>query len=88
MQLNKFTDEQILSILNEAEAGAQVEEVCRRHGIGHSTFYKWRHKYQGMTPDLMSHIRMLEEENTRLKRLYADLSLEHQALKDILRKKL
>lgn len=87
MQQHKFTEEQIINILKEAEAGTPVQELVRRHGIGQTTFYKWRAKYEGMTPDSLTHLRMLESENIQLKRMYADLSLEHQALKDILRKK-
>ena len=88
MQHKKFTEEQIISILKEAETGTPLPELLRRHGICQSTYYKWRNKYGGMTPDLLSQMRVLESENTRLKRMYAELSLEHQALKDIVRKKL
>lgn len=88
MQQHKFTEEQIISILKEAEAGTPVQELLRKYGVAQTTFYKWRHKYQDMTPDLISHMRMLEAENARLKSMYAELSLEQHALKDIIRKKL
>ena len=88
MQHKKFTEEQIICILKEAKMGTPLPELLHRHGICQSTYYKWRNKYGGMTPDLLSQMRVLESENTRLKRMYAELSLEHQALKDIVRKKL
>lgn len=88
MQRRKFSEALILTMLKEADAGTPVAELLRRYGVGETTFYKWKQRYQGMTPDLMSHVRTLEEENKRLKQLYAELSLEHQALKDIVRKKL
>ena len=88
MQQRKFTDEQIISILKEAEAGAPLPELLHRHGICQSTYYKWRNRYGGMTPGLLGQMKALENENVRLKRMYAELSLEYQALKDIVRKKL
>jgi putative transposase len=88
MLRKRFTETEIATILKEAEAGTPIPELCRRYGIGHTTYYKWRNQYTGMTPDMLSQLRTLEAENARLKRMYADLSLEHQALKDIVRKKL
>jgi putative transposase len=88
MQRRKFSEELILGMLKEAEAGTPVAELLRRYGVGETTFYKWKNRYQGMTPDSMARLRELELENSRLKRLYAELSLEYDALKDIVRKKL
>ena len=84
----RFTETEIITILKEAEAGTPLPDIYRRYGIGQTTFYKWRSKYSGMTPDLLGQLKTLEAENARLKRMYADLSLEHQALEDIVRKKL
>ena len=88
MQRSRFTDNQIIEILNEAEAGVEVLGLCRRHGISQSTFYRWREKYGGITVSELKRMRQLEEENRRLKQMYADLSLEHAVLKDIVAKKL
>lgn len=88
MKRSKFTDSQIVSILNEADAGVAVVEVCRTHGISTSTYYKWKAKYGGMTVSDLRRLRELEEENRRLKQMYAELSLDHQILKDIVAKKL
>jgi putative transposase len=88
MQANRFTEAQIVNILKEAESGISVQEIERKYGVSKTTFYVWRTKYAGMTTDLLSHLRALEEENARLKRMYAELGLEYQALKEIVRKKL
>ncbi len=88
MKRNKYTETQIVSILKESEAGIPVEELCRKHGFSQSAFYKWKAKYSGMEVSALKQLRALEEENQRLKRMYADLSLEYQALKDIVQKKL
>ena len=88
MQRSRFTDKQIIEILNEAEVGVGIVDLCRRHGISQSTFYRWREKYVGMTVSELKRMRRLEEENRQLKQMYADLSLEHAILKDIVAKKL
>jgi putative transposase len=88
MKTSRFTETQILKILKEAEAGVPVADLCREHGFGKSTFYKWKAKYGGMDASALRRLKELEEENQRLKRMYAELSLDHQILKDIVEKKL
>jgi putative transposase len=88
MKRSKFSEAQIVSILKEAEAGVPVTELSRKHGFSQSAFYKWKIKYSGMDTSALRRLKELEEENRRLKQMYADLSLEHQALKDIVQKKL
>jgi len=88
MKRSKFSETQIVSILKEAEAGMPVEELSRKYCFSRSAFYKWKGKYSGMDASALSRLKELEEENRRLKQMYADLSLEHQALKDIVKKKL
>ena len=87
MKKSKFSESQIVKIINEADAGVPVPDVCRQHGISTSTFYKWRAKYGGLDASKLKRMRELEEENRRLKQMYADLSLEHTVLKDIVAKK-
>lgn len=88
MKQNRFTESQIVSILKQQEAGAKVMDICREHGISDATFYNWKAKYGGMAPSQLKRLKELEEENSRLKRMYADLSLVHHALKDAVEKKL
>jgi len=88
MKKSKFTETQIVKILKEAEAGILVDELSRKHGFSKSTFYKWKAKYSGMDTSDLKRLKELEEENNRLKQMYADLSLEHKVLKDIVQKKL
>jgi putative transposase len=88
MKKTRFSETQIVNILKEAEAGIAVEELSRKHGFSKSTFYKWKAKYSGMDASALKRLKELEEENQRLKQMYADLSLEHQVLKDIVQKKL
>jgi putative transposase len=84
MKRTRFTDEQIVGILHEAAAGAgTVREVCRRHGITETTFYRWRAKYGGMQKAEIRRLKQLEDENRRLKKLVADLSLDVAMLKDV-----
>jgi putative transposase len=87
MKKIKFTETQILSILKEQEQGLKVTEICRKHGISDATFYNWKSKYSGMSVNELRRLKELEYENSRLKRMFADLSLENVALKDIVSKK-
>lgn len=86
MKRKRFSPEQIIKILKEAELGITVQELCRKHGISRQTFYSWRNKYGGMEISDAVTLKALEEENRKLKRLVADLSLDNQVLKDLLRK--
>lgn len=86
MKQSRFSETQIIKILNEAEAGVSVADLCRTHGISQSTFYKWRSKYGRMDVSELRRMRELEEENRRLKQMYAELSLDHAVLKDIIEK--
>jgi putative transposase len=87
MRKSKFSESQIAAILKEAEAGVSVAEVARAHGISAATFYQWRSKYGGMSVSDMQRLRELEQENARLKRMYAELSVDHSVLKEALTKK-
>jgi putative transposase len=84
---SRFTEEQIINILGEAQAGAKVAELCRRHGISDATYYLWKSKYSNMTVSEAKKLRALEAENSRLKRIVADQQLDIVALKDVLSKK-
>src|SRR6266851_10091412 len=86
MKRARFSEEQIITILKEAEGGAKVTELCRRHGISDATFYTWRSKYGGLEVSEMRRLRQLEEENRRLKSIVADQALDIRALKDVLAK--
>jgi putative transposase len=86
MRTSRFTDEQIIGIVKEYEAGAKLAELCRRHSISPATFYKWRAKYGGMAVPDAKRLKALEEENRRLKQLLADTLLDNQALKGLLAK--
>jgi putative transposase len=86
MKRARFSEEQIIGVLKEAEAGAKVSELCRRHGISDRTFYTWRSKYGGLEISEMRRLRQLEEENRRLKSIVADQALDIRALKDMLSK--
>jgi putative transposase len=85
---SKYTDEQIAFALKQAELGTSVDEVCRKMGVSDATFYNWRKKYGGLGPSEVRRLRQLEEENAKLKRLVADLSLDKAMLQDVLAKKL
>jgi putative transposase len=87
MKKIKFSESQILGILKEQEQGFKVSEICRKHGISDATFYNWKSKYAGMTVDELKRLKELEYENARLKKMFADLSLENDVLKDIVSKK-
>jgi putative transposase len=87
MKGKRFSEEQIIAVLKEADAGAKTKELCRRHGISEATFYNWKAKYAGMTVSEARRLRQLESENTKLKRLLAEAELEKAALKDLLGRK-
>ena len=88
MRKSRFTETQIVKILKEVEGGRQVKEVCREYGVSDATYYNWKAKYGGMEASEIRRLKDMEEENRRLKQMYADLSLKHEALKDIVEKKL
>lgn len=88
MKRSQFTDQQIAFILRQAEEGTTVEEVCRKAGISIQTYYRWRKKYDGLMPSEVRRLKQLEEENQRLRRLVADLSLDKEMLQDVVRRKL
>jgi len=88
MRKSRFSEQKIVRILKEVEAGRTVRDVCREHGIAESTYHTWKAKYGGMSVSDIQRLKALEEENRRLKQMYADLSLENTALKDVIAKKL
>ena len=87
MKKSRFTETQIVSILKEADVGMKVEELCRKHGISSASFYNWKKKYGGMDAAEIKRLKELEEENSKLKRMYADMALENNALRDLVAKK-
>ena len=88
MKRSKFSEAQIAFVLKQAEDGTAIGEVCRKSGISEATFYNWRKKYAGLVPSEMKRLRQLEDENGKLKKLVADLSLDRAMLQDVLRRKL
>lgn len=88
MRKSKFSESQIVRILKEVEGGRKVKEVCREYSISDATYYQWKSKYGGMEAADVRRLKELEDENRRLKQMYADISLEHRALKDVIAKKL
>ena len=88
MKKSKFSENQIISILKAVEAGRTVRDVCRENEIAETTYYKWKSKYGGMQASDIKRLRELEKENRRLKQMYAELSLDHLMLKEVLTKKL
>ena len=88
MKKSKFTEAQIAFILRQAEEGIAVGEVCRKAGISEATYYNWRKKYGGLMPSEMKRLKQLDEENRRLKKLVADLSLDKEMLQDVIRRKI
>ena len=87
MKKSRYTDSQIIAILKQAEAGTPVSELCREHGMSDATFYKWRSKFGGMDASLMKRMKELEEENRRLKKMYAETKLEAEIVKEAMAKK-
>lgn len=87
MRRSRFSDDQIIGILKEQEAGAKTADVCRRHGISEQTFYRWKSKYGGLEVSEAKRLKSLEEENARLKKLLADAMLDNAMLKEITSKK-
>lgn len=88
MKKSRFSDSQIVSILKETESGMKVDDVCRKHGISSATYYSWKSKYGGMQASDLKRMKELEVELNQLKKMYADLSLENYAIKELLEKKL
>lgn len=87
MKKSRFTDAQIMSVLKQAEGGMAVADLCREHGISGATFYKWRAKYGGMDASMMAAMKGVQEENRRLKKMFAELSMQNELLKEALGKK-
>jgi putative transposase len=87
MKLTKYSEPQILAILHWAEGGVPVAELCREHGMSNASFYKWRAKYGGMDASLISQMKAVEDENRRLKKMFAELSMQNELLKEALGKK-
>ncbi len=88
MKRSKFSDTQIVSILKQAEAGMPVKEVCRQHQISSACYYKWKSRFGGLSVSELRRNRELEAENSKLKRMYAEMAMENHALKDLIEKKL
>jgi len=88
MKKSRFTEQQIAFALHQAEGGTPVADVCRKMGISEQTYYRWRKKYGGLMPSEMRRLKHLEEENLRLKKIVADLSLDKEMLQEVVRKKL
>ena len=86
MARKRYTEEQIIAVLNEAEAGAKTGELCRRHGMSEGTFYQWKAKYAGLTLNELKRLRPLEDENRRLKQIVAQQALDNWSLKELLAK--
>ena len=88
MRKRRFTELQIIKVLKQVEGGRSVQDVCREYGVSQATYYNWKAKYGGMEASDIKRLKELEAENRRLKQMYANLSLENEALKDILEKKI
>ena len=87
MKMTRYSEPQILAILRQAEGGMPVSELCREHGMSNASFYKWRSKYGGMDASMISQMKALEDENRRLKKMYAEMSMQAELLKEALGKK-
>ena len=88
MRKSKFSESQILAVLGEGEAGVPVADLCRKHGISNACYYQWKSKFAGMSANELKRTRDLEAENSKVKRMYAELALENAAIKDVLSQKL
>jgi putative transposase len=88
MKKSRFTESQIVRILKEYETGKSTKDICREYGIAPPTFYSWKKKYGGMDAQQLKELKVLQDENRRLKQMFADISLDHRILKDIIEKKL
>lgn len=88
MKKSRFTEKQILDVLKEIESGIAVADVSRKHGVSSAAIYNWRTRYAGATESELRKLRQLEQENSRLKKMYAELSIDHEILKDVVAKKL
>lgn len=88
MKKSKFTETQIVAILKEADAGLKVADICRKHGISQPTYYLWKSKYGGLSVPELKRIKELEAEHAKLKRMYADLAMENDGLRELIEKKL
>ena len=87
MKKSRFSDAQIMGILAQAESGVPIPELCREHGMSNASFYKWRAKYGGMDASMVSQMKAIDDENKRLKKMYAELSMQNDLLKEALGKK-
>ena len=87
MKKSKYTETQIIAMLKEHESGKRVADICRENGISQATFFNWKARYGGLEVNELKRLRELEEENARLKKMYADVSMDHQILKEVLSKK-
>jgi putative transposase len=87
MKKSRYTDSHIMKILQQAEAGTPVSELCREHGMSNASFYKWRSKYGGMDASMISKMKELEAENYRLKKMYAEVQLQNDIIKEAMAKK-
>lgn len=88
MKKKRFSEAQIVAVLQEGQAGMPIADLCRKHRVGESTYYKWKSKYGGMSVTELKRLRQLEKEHQRLKQMYATLSMDHELLKEVLEKKL
>ena len=86
MKKSRYTESQIIGVLKEVDAGMKFEEVCRQHGISSATYYNWKSKYGGMEASNVKRLKELEEENAKLKKMFADVSLENNAIKELVAK--
>jgi putative transposase len=87
MKISRFSEAQIMGVLKQADGGVPVAELCREHGMSSASFYKWRSKYGGMDASMISQMKSLDDENRRLKKMFAELSMQNELLKEALGKK-